>query len=66
MVKLFGYEHLVEQQIGSKRDDELKWIWKRKLIGSSLLKAPTLVLNVIGRDIFHYRVVCARFLHAAS
>jgi hypothetical protein len=33
MIKQFGYEQAVEEQIAEKRDAELKWIWKRKLLG---------------------------------
>lgn len=33
MIKLFGWENRVERSIAEKREGELKWIWKRKLLG---------------------------------
>jgi hypothetical protein len=33
MIKQFGYEKLVEKQIAEKRQEELAWIWKRKIVG---------------------------------
>jgi hypothetical protein len=33
MIKQFGYEQAVEEQIAEKRDAELQWIWRRKLLG---------------------------------
>jgi hypothetical protein len=33
MIKLFGWEGRVKESIGEKRDEELKWVWKRKLLG---------------------------------
>ncbi|KAI0801943.1 hypothetical protein BC629DRAFT_1591605 [Irpex lacteus] len=33
MIKLFGWEHRVETSIAEKREGELKWIWRRKLLG---------------------------------
>ncbi|EIN13416.1 P-loop containing nucleoside triphosphate hydrolase protein [Punctularia strigosozonata HHB-11173 SS5] len=32
MIKLFGWERKVEGQIAEKREDELKWLWKRRLL----------------------------------
>ena len=33
MVKLFGWESRVRESVAEKREEELKWIWKRKLLG---------------------------------
>ena len=32
MVKLFGWESRVRESVAEKREEELKWIWKRKLL----------------------------------
>jgi hypothetical protein len=32
MIKLFGWEPKVDKQIAEKREDELKWLWKRRLL----------------------------------
>jgi hypothetical protein len=31
MIKLFGWESRVAKEIGEKRTEELKWVWKRKV-----------------------------------
>lgn len=33
MIKLFGWEHRVQDDIAAKRENELKYIWKRKMLG---------------------------------
>ena len=33
MIKLFGWEHQVNETIAEKRENELKYIWKRKILG---------------------------------
>lgn len=33
MIKLFGWENRVTEMIAEKREDELRWIWKRKILG---------------------------------
>ena len=33
MIKLFGWESRVKDQISEKREEELTYIWQRKLIG---------------------------------
>lgn len=33
MIKLFGWENRVKDMVSEKRDNELKAIWKRKLLG---------------------------------
>ncbi|KAI0775463.1 hypothetical protein BC629DRAFT_1595092 [Irpex lacteus] len=33
MIKLFGWETRVRDSVAEKREEELKWIWKRKLLG---------------------------------
>lgn len=33
MIKLFGWERRVEKNVAEKRETELGWIWKRKLLG---------------------------------
>ena len=33
MIKLFGWEMHVKDQIAEKREDELKLVWKRKMLG---------------------------------
>lgn len=32
MIKLFGWEPKVAKQVAEKRDDELKLIWKRRIL----------------------------------
>ena len=32
MIKLFGWEPRVAEIIGEKRDTELTWVWRRKLL----------------------------------
>jgi hypothetical protein len=31
MIKLFAYEALVLHELATKRDEELKWIWRNKV-----------------------------------
>jgi hypothetical protein len=40
MIKLFGWEGRVRETVAEKREEELKWIWKKKLLGlaSSIAK----------------------------
>ena len=33
MIKLFGWDKRVEEDIKVKREEELKWVWKRTLYG---------------------------------
>lgn len=33
MIKLFGWERRVQETVGEKREGELVWIWKRKILG---------------------------------
>ncbi|KAI0775462.1 ABC transporter type 1, transmembrane domain-containing protein [Irpex lacteus] len=33
MIKLFGWESRVKESVSEKREEELKWVWKRKLLG---------------------------------
>jgi hypothetical protein len=33
MIKQLGYEGPVEKQIGEVRDEELRYIWRRKVLG---------------------------------
>ncbi|KAI0685987.1 hypothetical protein BC835DRAFT_1420713 [Cytidiella melzeri] len=33
MVKLFGWESRVKKTVAEKREEELYWVWKRKLLG---------------------------------
>ena len=32
MIKLFGWEHRVRDNIAEKRETELKFVWKRKML----------------------------------
>ena len=32
MIKLFGWERKVGEQVEERREDELKLVWKRKLL----------------------------------
>ena len=32
MIKLFGWEHRVQETVAEKREAELGWIWKRKML----------------------------------
>lgn len=32
MIKLFGWETQVAEMVAKKREDELGWIWKQKLL----------------------------------
>ena len=33
MIKLFGWEARVRDEVAKKREEELKYIWKRKILG---------------------------------
>lgn len=33
MIKLFGWESRVKDVVASKREEELKAVWRRKLLG---------------------------------
>lgn len=33
MIKLFGWEHRVRDDLAIKREEELKYIWRRKMLG---------------------------------
>ena len=33
MIKLFGWESRVKETFAEKRENELGWIWKRKILG---------------------------------
>lgn len=33
MIKLFGWESRVRQTIAEKREHELGWVWKSKVLG---------------------------------
>lgn len=50
MIKLFGWESQVRDTIAEKRENELKYIWKRKILGllnnitKSVLRISSLVL----------------------
>ena len=32
MIKLFGWESRVSEMIAEKREEELKWVWKGKML----------------------------------
>lgn len=32
MIKLFGWEGKTKEQVNEKREEELKYIWKRKIL----------------------------------
>ncbi|KAI4529011.1 P-loop containing nucleoside triphosphate hydrolase protein [Schizophyllum commune Loenen D] len=32
MIKLFGWEWKMSERVGAKREEELKWIWKRQML----------------------------------
>lgn len=32
MIKLFGWESLVKEEASKKRDEELEWIWRRRML----------------------------------
>lgn len=34
MIKLFGWERRVESKIYEKREEELAWLWKIKILGT--------------------------------
>jgi hypothetical protein len=40
MIKLFGWEGRIRDTVAEKREEELRWIWKQKLLGlaSSIAK----------------------------
>jgi hypothetical protein len=40
MIKLFGWEGRIRETVAEKREEELRWIWKQKLLGlaSSIAK----------------------------
>ena len=32
MIKLFGWETHAKEEASKKRDEELKWVWRRRLL----------------------------------
>ncbi|TRM65976.1 hypothetical protein BD626DRAFT_427540 [Schizophyllum amplum] len=32
MIKLFGWEYKMSERVGDKREEELKWIWRRQIL----------------------------------
>ena len=44
MAKLFGWESRVKEFVAEKREEELKWIWKRKLL-NMFSNVATCVIN---------------------
>jgi hypothetical protein len=54
MIKLFGWEGRVKESIVEKRDEELKWVWKRKLLG---------VFNDVAK--YAVRILCSHCLLSA-
>jgi len=40
MIKLFGWQRRVQQDIVEKREEELKWIWKRMVRTESCYLDP--------------------------
>jgi ABC-type microcin C transport system permease subunit YejE len=48
MVKLFGWEHHVQQKIAEKREHELERIWTMKLLGlcNNLVKSAPYALSL--------------------
>ncbi|KAJ7645869.1 hypothetical protein B0H17DRAFT_1186847 [Mycena rosella] len=47
MVKMFGWEKQMDGRIADKRDEELKWIWRRKLLdlANGLVNHITVIAN---------------------
>lgn len=33
MIKVFGWEKKMEEQISEKREEELVWLWKKQVLG---------------------------------
>ncbi len=44
MIKLFGWESRVKESVSEKREEELKWVWKRKLLGMASNTAKCVVV----------------------
>lgn len=58
MIKLFGWEHRVKGLVEEKRENELKWIWRRKLLG--------LANNCLKYVLILPRIVVGNLLHVAA
>lgn len=50
MIKLFGWERRVQSDVAGKREEELGWIWKRKMLGvaNNILKCVPLSHLILG------------------
>ncbi len=49
MIKLFGWENQVKESVGEKREEELRWVWKGKLLGmiSDIAKCVMIWRNML-------------------
>jgi hypothetical protein len=48
MIKQLGYEGPVEKQIGEVRDEELRYIWRRKVLGLGVRLITIMCVSVRG------------------
>ncbi|KAJ7729547.1 hypothetical protein DFH07DRAFT_850204 [Mycena maculata] len=71
MIKMFGWEKQMDQKIADKREEELNWIWKRKLIdlvnGTLQYVIPVFtMLATFGRLLFQHTVLGKQDLSASK
>jgi len=52
MLKLFGWESEMHERIATRREEEVKWLWKRKFY-DVIIAIVKCVLNHISRMIFY-------------
>jgi len=52
MLKLFGWESEMHERIAVRREEEVKWLWKRKFY-DVIIAIVKCVLNHISRMIFY-------------
>ena len=59
MIKLFGWESRIYNQIDEKREEELALVWKRKLlgVGNAAVKYVQCVSHFICSDKYRSRIV---------
>ncbi len=78
MIKLFGWETRVREEVTEKREEELVWVWKRKVLGLSnniikyvvflhiILPTDTIVIHSYIIPLVHMVVTYATFVSSHS
>lgn len=63
MIKLFGWEKRVEHNVAEKRENELKYIWRRKMLGlaNNCVKYVVELRSHRGCSCFHIRRLATAF-----